>query len=139
MRKKPLFAKKNDFFTLVCERQGLKPPASYLAIPTRVLFLHTLTRKHLAVLQCHLHHILPCRKTLQIEAFEAIALRAHDAALQVVKLYGFGRYIRGELQVKLVLGGVGVEEVGADLDSSFLTAYRAVRQHLESFVISVLI
>ena len=80
-------------------------------------FLHHLIREHLPVLQCHLHHILPCRKALQIEAFEAIALRAHQAALQVVKLYAFGRYIGRVLQVKLVLGGVGVEEVGAEFSS----------------------
>ena len=49
---------------------------------------------------------------MQIEAFEAIALRAHQAPFQVVKLYAFGRYIGGVLQVKHVLGGVGVEQVG---------------------------
>jgi hypothetical protein len=51
---------------------------------------------------------------LQAEALQVLALRAHQAALQVVELDLHGLHVGRVLQVELVLGGVGVEQVGTD-------------------------
>ena len=78
----------------------------------KVLFFHHLVRISLPILQGDLHQVLPWHEALQVDAFQAIALCAHQAALQVVKLDLCGLYVGRVLQVEPVLGGVGVEEVG---------------------------
>ena len=78
------------------------------------LFLHHLVRKHLPVFQSDLHQVLPWREALQVDAFYALTLRAHQAALQVVKLDLLGLHVGRVLHAELVLGGVGEEQVGTD-------------------------
>ena len=87
------------------------------------LFLHHLVRKALPVFQRHLHEILPWGEALHVQAFQALALRAHKAALQVVELDLLGLHIWRVLQVEPVLGGVGVVHVGAEEGFGFGDAF----------------
>ena len=80
------------------------------------LFLHHLIRKYLAVLQHDAHRVSACGQTGHIEAFQILALCLHQAALQVVEFDLLGCYVGRVLQMKLVLGGVGVEQVGTVLE-----------------------
>lgn len=81
---------------------------------SKMSLLHHLVRKALPVFQRHLHEILPWGKALHIHAFQTLALRAHEAALQVVELDSGRFHVGGVLQVESVLGGVGVVHVGAE-------------------------
>ena len=45
------------------------------------LFLHHLVRISLPILQGDLHQVLPWREALQVDAFYALTLRAHQASL----------------------------------------------------------
>ena len=90
------------------------------------LFLHHHVRERGPVRQGDLHHVLPRCEALQVEAFEARALAAHEATLQVVKLDLTWLHVGRVLQADLVLGGVGVEGVGADDTSRFRRGFNAV-------------
>ena len=70
-------------------------------------------------MQCHLHEILTRGETLHIHAFQVFGLFAYKPPLQVVKFDSFGLHVGRVLQVELVLGWVGVEQVGADEGFSF--------------------
>ena len=61
--------------------------------PRSPSFLQHLVRISLSVLHRDLHHVLPGGQALQAEAFKSIALRAHQAALQVVELHELGLYV----------------------------------------------
>ena len=80
----------------------------------KLLFLHNLVRKTLPVFQRHLHEILSWGEALDVQAFQALALRAHKSPLQVVELDLFGLHVGRVLQVESVLGGVGVIRVRTD-------------------------
>ena len=79
-----------------------------------VLLLHHLIRKHLPVFQSDAHGVGASGQAVHFQALQVVLLRAHQPPLKVVKLDLRGRYVRRELQVELVLDGVGVEQVGAD-------------------------
>ena len=79
----------------------------------KLLFLHHLVRKALPVLQRDFHQVLPRRKAIHIETVEILILCMYQVTLQVVELDLFGLHVGRVLQVELVLGGVGVVNVGA--------------------------
>ena len=95
----------------------------------RSSFLHHHVRERRAVRHGDLHHVLPRGEALQAEVFEARALAAHEAALQVVKP-DLGRLHVGRvLQAEPVLGWVGVVGVGADDGLGLWYAHRTIVVH----------
>ena len=89
-------------------------------------FLHHLIREHLSVLHGDAERVGAGRQLAEVEGLEGVALRAHETALQVVELDLLRLHIGRVLQAELVLGGVGVEHVGANLYAVFIRAHRAV-------------
>ena len=83
------------------------------------LLFHHLIRISLPVFQSDLHQVLSCGQAFHDNAFQALVLRAHEAALQVVKFDLCGLHIWGILQVKFILHGVGIEHIRADEGSCF--------------------
>ena len=79
------------------------------------LFLHHLVGEHRAVFESDAHRVGARGEALQGKAFEGVALGAHEAALQVLKLYLRGLHVGREVQVQRIPGGVRVVGVGADV------------------------
>ena len=89
--------------------------------------LHHLIRIGLSVLQCDAQGVGACGQLAHVDAFEGLALCAHQAALQVVELHFIGLHVGGELHEQLVFHGVGIEAVGTNADDAFVLAvHRAV-------------
>ena len=62
-----------------------------------VLLLHHLVRIGLPVLQCDTHRVCSGGQLAHVDAFEGLALRAHQAALQVEEVDLLGLNVGGKL------------------------------------------